>query len=94
LTGTAPTSTATTILTNAAAAALRHRQVIASSIRQARERQGLSQMDLAARLGIDRRQLSEWERAVWAPNALHIERLAVALDEPVWFFYGGPGAHT
>jgi transcriptional regulator with XRE-family HTH domain len=46
----------------------------------------LSQRQLAARLGIDRRQLSEWERGLWDPGLRNLRKVALALGQNIEFF--------
>lgn len=60
--------------------------LIGHNIVLARTHLGISQGELARRLGIDRRQLSEWERGVWEPTTRNLRRIGVALGRPVeWF---------
>lgn len=60
--------------------------MVGRNIVLAREQQQISQGELARRLGIDRRQLSEWERGVWEPSTRNLRRIAVALGRPLeWF---------
>ena len=62
-------------------------RLVAANIVYARELAGLSQRELAIRLEIDRRQLSEWERGVWKPGDRNLVRLADALGRTLAFFY-------
>ncbi len=52
---------------------------VARSIRRARLRQGITQDVLAARLGIDRSQISDWEKAKQTPRLDMAIALAGAL---------------
>lgn len=49
-------------------------------LRQAREGRGLRQQDLAARLGLRQRQISDLERAAMDPRLSTIQNVARALD--------------
>jgi DNA-binding transcriptional regulator YiaG len=60
--------------------------LIGRKIVEGREHAGLSQGQLARRLDVDRRQLSEWERGVWEPNLRNLRRIAIALSLPLEFF--------
>jgi DNA-binding transcriptional regulator YiaG len=62
------------------------RGLVGRRIVAAREHDGLSQRQLAARLGIDRRQLSEWERGCVEPYPKNLRRLALALARPMEYF--------
>lgn len=53
---------------------------VGDSLRQARTSQGLSQTDLAAKLGIRQRQISDLERAANDPRLSTIQNVARALD--------------
>ena len=47
-----------------------------AKIREYREKQGLSQKELAEALGIDQSAVSNWERGISEPTAFNIRRLA------------------
>ena len=47
----------------------------------------ISQPVLAKRLGIDRRQLSEWERGIWEPSPRNLRKIALATGRSMEFFY-------
>ena len=49
-------------------------------LRLARERAGLSQEDLALKVGVRAVQVSRWERGVASPYPGHRRNLSVALD--------------
>lgn len=52
------------------------------SIRELRKAAGLTQQDLAARLGISNMSVSNWERAIHEPSARQLVALADALGVP------------
>jgi ribosome-binding protein aMBF1 (putative translation factor) len=54
-------------------------QVIAASLRQAREQAGLSQRHLAAVVGVSRSAVQMWERAARAPDGEHWVQLELTL---------------
>lgn len=49
---------------------------LAHKLRQAREKLGLSQEEVAQALGVSRESLAQWERGERLPPALHLQRLA------------------
>lgn len=49
-------------------------------IRDARKEKGLTQKDIAEKLGITDRAVSKWERGICAPDIAYIEELAEMLD--------------
>ena len=49
-------------------------------IRNARKERGLTQKDVAEKLGITDRAVSKWERGICAPDIAYIEELAQMLD--------------
>ncbi|WP_038059368.1 XRE family transcriptional regulator [Thermus amyloliquefaciens] len=49
---------------------------LAAKLRQARDRLGLSQDEVAQALGVSRESLAQWERGDRLPPALHLQRLA------------------
>jgi transcriptional regulator with XRE-family HTH domain len=63
------------------------REIVGHNIVLARTERKLSQNRLAQILGIDRRQLSEWERGIREPNHVNLQRIAVALGKPFPWFY-------
>ncbi len=60
------------------------REILATNLRAARRRQGLSQEELAYRADIDRTYVSALERGVYAATIDVIERIARALDMQTW----------
>lgn len=62
--------------------------LIGHNIRLARKDADLSQLDLAHRIGVDRRHVSRWERGERRPTEASLERLADALRVPKLWFYG------
>lgn len=64
-------------------------ETVAANVRRAREHAELSQAELAGLLGVDRRQVSRWERALHRPEHERVEQIARALGLPdVFWFYG------
>lgn len=55
-------------------------------IRQAREAAGLSQEELAARVGCSRAAVGTWERDEKEPRRSAVKRLSVALNQPESYF--------
>jgi transcriptional regulator with XRE-family HTH domain len=73
--------------------AAEHTQRIGTRIRQRREALGMTQADLAAKVGgkTDAQQISKWERGQHKPGDDRMERIAVALDvSPVYFMAPEP----
>ena len=54
-----------------------------NSIREARERMGISQEILAERMGVSRQAVSKWEVGAAAPTPENLQRLSQILGEPV-----------
>lgn len=50
------------------------------SIKAMRERAGLSQMELAERLGIDQTSIVGWERGKWYPKTSRLKEIATLLN--------------
>lgn len=65
-------------------------------IQACRRAAGLSQEELAARVGVSRVAISQWERGETAPRPNHARALAAVFDRPAADFVGGlappPGA--
>lgn len=60
--------------------ASQHRSTISTAIREARTRQGLTQVELADKLGLsDATNVSRWERGVATPRSTTLEKIADAL---------------
>lgn len=59
------------------------RQRLGAQIRAERIRVGLSQVELAHRLGIKKQQLSRWELGEFQPSALTLRSIASALGVAV-----------
>lgn len=55
-------------------------EILAKNLRQARQRAGVSQEDLAARAGVDRTYVSGIERGLRNPTIDIVARFADALD--------------
>lgn len=63
---------------------------MAGAIVVARDRAGLSQTELAARLGIEAGTLSTYETATRKVPVTLIPKLAEALSRPIGYFFGEP----
>lgn len=61
----------------------RKRSVLQSRIAQIREQRGMTQSDLAEKLGVDKTAVSHWENGVSNPSSDRIPMIASALDVPV-----------
>jgi transcriptional regulator with XRE-family HTH domain len=61
----------------------KHKDGVASKIRDARKAAGLTQIELAEKLGVGQNQVSDWERAARMPEVASLLRLADALAIPV-----------
>jgi len=57
------------------------RDILAANLKRLRKAKGLSQEELAHRVGIDRTYVSALERKVYAASIDLVDRLAKALDE-------------
>ena len=60
-----------------------------SKLREARKATGLSQSQLAHKVGAHFTSVSDWERGVNQPSARHLASLADALAVPMEFFRAG-----
>jgi transcriptional regulator with XRE-family HTH domain len=59
---------------------------LGSRIRQARRQAGLSQSQLAAKIGAHVTSVSDWERGVNEPSVRHMTSIAEATERPIdWF---------
>jgi transcriptional regulator with XRE-family HTH domain len=56
------------------------REILAANLKRLRKAKGLSQEELAHRVGIDRTYVSALERRVYAASIDLVDRLAKALD--------------
>jgi DNA-binding XRE family transcriptional regulator len=63
------------------------RRVVAANLRRCRRARGLTQEQLAERIGVERPSVVKWERARWEPSAGHLEQLAAALGVEASEFY-------
>jgi transcriptional regulator with XRE-family HTH domain len=52
-----------------------------------RTRAGMTQEDLAAKIGVNRAAVSQWETGETSPREAHIKKIAEALDLSVAGFY-------
>lgn len=59
------------------------------NLKRARQKQGISQEELASRLHVVRQTVSKWERGLSVPDADLLVRLAEILDIPVSVLLGG-----
>lgn len=57
------------------------RMLFALGLRLLREESGMSQRQLAIKLGIPQTSVSRWERGTALPNAFELAQLGVALEE-------------
>jgi transcriptional regulator with XRE-family HTH domain len=67
----------------------RIRKAVAANIRSARRKAGLTQHELASRIGgtVTGQQVSRWERNETSPGYANIEAIALALGlTDAWFF--------
>ncbi len=71
-------------MTHAAAA-----RSIGERIRQARKSRGLSQSDLASRVGVSQPAIANWESGVHDPRRLTLAKLADALEAPLDWLAAG-----
>ena len=60
------------------------RDVLAANLRAQRQKQGLSQEELAYRSSLDRTYVSSLERGIYAATIDVVDRLARALDIQAW----------
>lgn len=63
-------------------------QPLAQAIRDARRQRGLTQQELAARVGVSQGTISFWERGTEIPTVEHVIALALELPEVVASFEG------
>lgn len=61
---------------------------VGGQIRKARDLAGISQVELAKRLGCGERSLQSWERNERMPRLGSLTAMAVELGQPVAYFYG------
>ncbi len=67
---------------------------LAELIYQARKRAGLSQEELAERLGVTRQAVSKWETGKSVPDTENIRRMTVVLAVSADYFLGSDSAGT
>ena len=58
----------------------RRKKVTEISIKEARERKGLSQAELAEKLGVHQTSIAAWENSKWGPVARRLPDMAKILD--------------
>lgn len=63
--------------------------MFSENLKQARQKKGISQQELASRLHVVRQTVSKWERGLSIPDADLLVRLAEILDIPVSVLLGG-----
>lgn len=63
--------------------------MFSENLKQARQKKGISQQELASRLHVVRQTVSKWERGLSVPDADLLMRLAEILDIPVSVLLGG-----
>ena len=69
----------------------RHDNELGIRIRLRRVELGISQSDLAAKLGVTFQQVQKYEKGVNRVGASRLQQVATALDVPVTFFFDGDG---
>ena len=57
------------------------------ALRERREEMGISQQELAERVGVSLQTIGRWERGVVAPQGQNLVRLAEATEKPLGFFF-------
>ena len=62
-------------------------RLVGRNLKLARRLAGMSQEQVAKLAGVTTGQLSEWERGQYEPRPAARERLAEALEVPVWWLY-------
>lgn len=65
----------------------RRKRIVAANLRHFRQLRGLSQEELAKRVGVERPTVVKWEGARWEPGPESIEKLANALGVQEHEFY-------
>jgi transcriptional regulator with XRE-family HTH domain len=61
--------------------------IIGRNIAAARASKGITQRELAAKVGVDSRAPNRWERGGIVPRPDHLVKIAEALDrDPGWFY--------
>ena len=58
-------------------------QRLASTLREVRETRGLTQAQLAERIGVSRKTINTVENGIFVPSTMIALKLAAALGEPV-----------
>ena len=58
-------------------------QRLASTLREVRETRGLTQAQLAERIGVSRKTINTVENGIFVPSTIIALKLAAALGEPV-----------
>ena len=68
-------------------------RLIGERIKQARKSRGLSQVDLARRIGVSQPAIANWESGIHDPRRLTLAKLAETLDAPLdWLAAGDRSA--
>lgn len=60
---------------------------IGSLIKKVREEKNMTQKDLADKIGVTYQNISQYERGKRAPKFSTLQKIADALDTPVWRFF-------
>lgn len=68
----------------------RRREIVGDRIRNAREKKGWLQKELARRVHVEPQTVSNWERGVTTPDLDKLEALGRELDHPVSYFLLSP----
>jgi transcriptional regulator with XRE-family HTH domain len=90
----APTRLLLTYMEEAAAKLARRREIVGDRIREARERKGWLQKELAGRVHVEPQTVSNWERGVTTPDLDKLAILARELDQEVADFLVEPAVEA
>lgn len=66
------------------------RETVGANITRAREALGLTQRELAIKVGVGRTQITNWEGGRFMPRSHNLRALAEALQQTVGWFYDPP----
>lgn len=69
----------------------RQRDKVAANLARARKKRGLTQEQVAARVGVKPNNYWRWEHAINMPSAEHMAELEQALDLPEDYLWTGLG---
>ena len=62
---------------------------IPEQLKKARTEMGLTQMEMASRLGVEKGSVSNWERGVNGPDGSKLADLCKLTGKPAGYFYRG-----